>query len=149
MSLTETERVKEREPEESHEGGHFRERSTGQGGLPGWLLPPAATPGLGERPEEVRCDCSEVAASRQAEVRAREEEPASSGLEQLREGRGPRQEGGICCTYCHRRRACHGLPARRRHASSCHLRSHGPGETREYRGACYDDNHCGSPACVL
>lgn len=64
MSLTETERVKEREPEESHEGGHFRERSTGQGGPPGWLLPPAATPGLGERPEEVTCDCSEVAAGR-------------------------------------------------------------------------------------
>ena len=86
MNLTETVTVKDREPEESQEGGHCRGRNTGQGGLPGWLLPPAATPGLGELPEEVRCDCSEVAASRQTEVWAREERPASPGLEQLRAG---------------------------------------------------------------
>lgn len=39
--------MKEREPEESHEGGHCRERSTGQGGLRACFSFLQATPGPG------------------------------------------------------------------------------------------------------
>lgn len=55
-------------------------------------------------------------------------------------GQGQEKEGSIACTYCHRHRVCRGLPERRGHASSCHLQSHGPGETLGDHDACYSDN---------
>lgn len=53
------------------------------------------------------------------------------------------QEGSPGRTYCHRRKVCRGLPERRHRASSGHLPSHGPGETRN-RDAHYGDARCGS-----
>lgn len=91
------------------------------------------------------------AAGMQGGVQVQEEEPGSLRLgETAREAQGrgcwgqrQRQEGGICCTYCHRRKVCHGLPERQRRASSCHLPNHGPGKTRN-QDACYSDGHYGS-----
>lgn len=77
-----------------------------------------------------------------------EEEPAGQRLRADRGaqgevglGAGPGKECTIACTYCHRRKVCRGLPERRGRAFSCHLQSHGPGETWGYQDACYSDNH--------